>query len=339
MVLQKRIMEEKHCRMKTSAEMVPKVSIIVPVYNAEKYLFGCIGSVLGQSYSDFEMLLVDDGSIDDSGRICDEFGVKDHRIRVFHQKNGGVSSARNLGLDNAQGDWVCFVDADDELMPEGLKVMTDGISSNVDLVMSGYEILEEDGNKIYSIEKRICKIITNAFAMKEMFWPVDYRYQGYIWGKLYSMSVIKANRLRFAEDIYFNEDRLFVTQYICSSGKDVSYTTIPVYKYYERQNSAMMSLKKSFNPKFVTDFEAQIKMRELVRKTYEDDELYELADYGVYNSYRMIVGLMKETRCLDDLLSSKLRLRLIGIIGQQKYVRYEIQRNKSKVVKKIRKLF
>ena len=88
------------------------VSIIVPVYNTEKFLHRCIDSILAQTYTDFELLLIDDGSKDSSGTICDEYAAQDARVRVFHKENGGVSSARNLGLDNARGEWVTFVDSD-----------------------------------------------------------------------------------------------------------------------------------------------------------------------------------------------------------------------------------
>lgn len=95
--------------------MIPVISIIVPVYNVEKYLSQCIDSILAQAFIDFELLLVDDGSTDGSGRICDEYANKDARIQVFHKKNGGVSSARNIGLEHAQGEWITFVDSDDWL--------------------------------------------------------------------------------------------------------------------------------------------------------------------------------------------------------------------------------
>ena len=102
---------------------MPKISVIVPVYNTEKYLRRCIDSVLAQTYQDFELLLIDDGSKDSSGAICDEYAEKDTRVRVFHKENGGVSSARNLGLDNAKGEWVTFIDSDDYFLPKGLTVL------------------------------------------------------------------------------------------------------------------------------------------------------------------------------------------------------------------------
>ena len=91
----------------------PKISVIVPVYKVEEYLHRCIDSILSQSFTDFELILVDDGSPDNCGKICDEYAQKDSRVRVFHKPNGGVSSARNLGLDNANGEWIAFIDSDD----------------------------------------------------------------------------------------------------------------------------------------------------------------------------------------------------------------------------------
>lgn len=85
---------------------MPKISVIVPVYNTEKYLHRCVDSILAQTFTDFELLLIDDGSTDSSGAICDEYAQKDSRVRVFHKENGGASSARNLGLDNATGEWI-----------------------------------------------------------------------------------------------------------------------------------------------------------------------------------------------------------------------------------------
>ena len=92
---------------------MPVISVIGPVYNVEPYLAQCINSILSQSFEDFEVLLVDDGSKDKSGAICDEYARKDSGVRVFHKENGGVSSARNLGLDNVRGEWIAFVDSDD----------------------------------------------------------------------------------------------------------------------------------------------------------------------------------------------------------------------------------
>ena len=110
------------------------ISVIVPVYNAEKYLHRCVDSILTQTFDNFELLLINDGSNDNSGVICDEYALKDSRVRVFHKENGGVSSARNLGLDNSKGEWIAFCDADDYALPTFLSTYDELINiHNADL--------------------------------------------------------------------------------------------------------------------------------------------------------------------------------------------------------------
>ena len=131
------------------------ISVIVPVYNTEQYLPRCIESILSQSFTDFELLLIDDGSTDGSGKICDAYAEKDNRIRVFHKENGGVSSARNMGLDEAKGEWVYFVDSDDELLHDGLQVLFDNTNKEVDVVLAGFEEVSEEGVISPGVKDRI----------------------------------------------------------------------------------------------------------------------------------------------------------------------------------------
>ena len=118
---------------------VPKVSVIVPVYNAEKYLHRCVNSLLGQSYSNFELLLIDDGSPDNSSNICDHYALKDSRIRVFHKDNGGVASARQCGLDNAVGEYIIHCDPDDWVEGDMLwELYNKARDENADLVICDF---------------------------------------------------------------------------------------------------------------------------------------------------------------------------------------------------------
>lgn len=110
------------------------ISVIVPIYNTEKYLSCCINSILSQTYTNFELLLVDDGSTDESSIICDEYALKDSRVRVFHKANGGVTSARRFGVQTARGEWVTFVDSDDELHIDALQILSEYFSNEMTLV-------------------------------------------------------------------------------------------------------------------------------------------------------------------------------------------------------------
>ena len=126
---------------------MPKISVIVPVYNTEKYLNRCIDSILAQTFTDFELLLIDDGSTDCSGKICDEYAAKDSRVRVFHKENGGVSSARNMGLDNAQGEWITFVDSDDWVHEDFLKKrLALALNDNADIAYCDVEYVYRTHN-------------------------------------------------------------------------------------------------------------------------------------------------------------------------------------------------
>lgn len=128
------------------------ISIIIPVYKVEKYLHKCINSILEQSFIDFELLLIDDGSPDLSGTICDEYAVLDSRVRVFHKPNGGVSSARNLGIDSAKGEYVIFCDADDYWCDSDIlkKMYVIATGLQVDIVRAEYKSVNEEGVEIYS---------------------------------------------------------------------------------------------------------------------------------------------------------------------------------------------
>ena len=121
------------------------ISVIVPVYNTEKYLEKCVMSILNQTYKNLEIILIDDGSTDNSPQICDSLAEKDNRITVIHQPNGGVSSARNTGLDNTHGDYIMFVDSDDYIAPNMIEFLSENIG-DTDIAMCGYNSVDENGN-------------------------------------------------------------------------------------------------------------------------------------------------------------------------------------------------
>ena len=125
---------------------MPEFSVIIPVYNVEKYLGKCIDSILAQTFRDYELILIDDGSLDKSGEICEQYAMKDSRIVVVHQKNGGVSAARNTGIDKAQGRYITFIDSDDSVENNYLSSMYT-ISEDIDLVIGGIKHIEINGNE------------------------------------------------------------------------------------------------------------------------------------------------------------------------------------------------
>ena len=173
------------------------VSCIIPVYNTEKYLPRCIESVLAQTFVDWEMLLIDDGSTDASGSICDEYAAKDERIRVFHKENGGISSARNVGLNYAQGEWIFFVDSDDSLPKTSLESLLSR-SSDANIIAGGFFFVL-GGDKIVETLKE------PKFISRDLDRKIPTAYMATVWGKLFKRKICPMfdERVRFAEDTLF----------------------------------------------------------------------------------------------------------------------------------------
>lgn len=194
--------------------MNPLISIIIPVYNTEKYIRRCIDSVIAQSYSDWELILVDDGSTDGSGKICDEYAEKDERIRVFHKENGGVSSARNVGLDNANGEWVSFVDSDDWI-EIGYVETIKNIGNNPDIVFFPMNFRYENGEVLARIPKSVNtegrdnveRIICNLKygVINDVF--------GWVFVKFFKKTIVDEYHIRFDENIRLREDEMFTMDY------------------------------------------------------------------------------------------------------------------------------
>lgn len=212
-------------------DYIPKVSVIVPVYKVEQYLPRCIDSILAQTFTDFELLLIDDGSPDNSGKICDEYADKDSRIRVFHKENGGVSSARNVGLDNAQGEWIAFVDADDKLLPLYLAEFLD--YADCDLIVGGHIEFGEYNNEHKIVES--IKINLNTGAVDILDFDKKYNKHNmvfyYPWGKLFKASIIQRNKIRFNTKMKLAEDYCFVIDFV-SHGNFIKLVSANNYCYY-----------------------------------------------------------------------------------------------------------
>ena len=182
--------------------MAPVLSVIVPVYNTKEILSRCIDSVLSQSFSDFELLLVDDGSTDESGAVCDAYSAKDSRVRVLHKKNGGVSSARNVGMENANGQWLTFIDSDDWIREDFFQVPFD---SDVDLLYQnrifsdgqpdGYFPEQEVRDRDF-LDFLVKNANTNLFKMSVCFF--------------FRNKIVKEHGIRFVEGVRLGEDRLFI---------------------------------------------------------------------------------------------------------------------------------
>ncbi len=210
------------------------ISIIVPVYNSEKYLDQCIQSILSQTYTDFELLLIDDGSTDSSGAICDKYAEQDSRVRVFHKENGGVSSVRNLGLDNAKGEWIGWVDSDDYIDAEMYEHMYNAaIQNKVDMVCCDVEIVYAKGKRVLSYNNEY----EDHELMRECLVPITEVYFA-MWNKLVSRNLYDVNKIRASVEASMWEDVELMTK-IRFFSKSTYVINTPYYHYNKTNDSSM----------------------------------------------------------------------------------------------------
>lgn len=280
---------------------MPEISIIVPVYNTERFVSKCIESILGQSFEDFELILIDDGSTDQSGDICDKYAIKDSRVKVIHQKNRGVSAARNRGLDVAQGNYLYFVDSDDYLESNALEIIYPYFfDSDIDMVCFGFQYRDENYH-LLNKKQNEKRVLTQDELFSELFKSPNL-ITASCYNKVYRRD--KIINLRFDENISFLEDYLFVCE---AAHNTLKTAVIPdcLYNVVERTNSATRSNPIQSIHKIIKGYEYLYKKVRIYDKRIAGLALNKLIDSCILytrhfryetkkesqNSYWMIVRL------------------------------------------------
>lgn len=292
--------------------MVDKlVSIIVPIYNVENYLAECINSVLVQTYTNFELLLIDDGSKDDSGVICDEYLLKDARIKVFHKSNGGLSSARNHGLDNAKGEYIIFLDSDDYWFKNDClnKLVKVAINIEADVVRGEYKEVDENGADL------LIKDISHKYDKQMQVLSSSEFYKKIVNGENFSVLFLFKKNLfdngfRFDEKRCFEEDVELNIRLFC---KDLRCVYVPefFYAYRKRSNSIVntpniVHLQDSFLLSDVFEKYSHLTKDVILKQVYRENAvmmyywtLVTIADAPYYKQRRKIIkqlGLVQRRR-------------------------------------------
>lgn len=254
----------------------PLVSIIVPVYNAQARLAGCLESILAQKYHNLEVLVVNDGSRDDSLSILNSYAQKDKRLVVVDKENKGVSATRNLGMQLAKGEYLQFVDSDDRLDENATRLLVEKAQEhNADLVISHYCHVAGDKIGVYGFINHAGMMDQKAFALGLMEEPASF-YYGVMWNKLYRAELIREHRIECSEELAWSEDFLFNLEYIRYAHRFVALKT-PVY-YYVRNDQGIVHTQ--IRPASIV--KNKVQLFTYYRELYEELGLYEKYKPQIY---------------------------------------------------------
>lgn len=301
------------------------ISVIIPVYNTERYIKRCLDSLLSQNHKDFELILVDDGSTDQSGTICDEYASRDSRIKVFHKKNGGVSSARNTGLEKARGEWIAFVDSDDFVdedyltIPEKYEVC--------DILQKGYRKVFESKKRVSPMVSRPKGIISNR---EDLDYFIVNHHTYALWNKLFKSSLVKG--CRFNNGISIGEDFDFFLHFLRKIER-YAFTNIGCYYYSVRNDTSMGVFRNNIKYRLNIEYDNLCHIKNyLIEKT--DIDILNGFMYGTYvplfiKYYSFLDERPQneldyrlrnfDLRCIR-LLSAKKKLRLLVYILRYKFL-------------------
>ena len=287
----------------------PLISVIVPIYNVENYLDKCIESIVNQTYKNLEIILVDDGSPDNSPKICDNWALKDNRIKVIHKENGGLSSARNAGIQNASGEYIAFIDSDDYFDLQAISVMQKNLENyNVDVSSISFKCVNE--NELPATNNENCEVL--FFTSEQLAINICQRKNTSVCGKLFKKDIFNDNK--FLEGV-LNEDFLFLSKLCLTTPFTICESSFVGYFYVYRESSIThnsLQTKKSL----ICAVNNCISMQQLAKEKQSYLSSY-FGGLGAYQASRVAIIFGK------DLLSDKelYNLCLTTIRKNKKYLK------------------
>jgi glycosyltransferase involved in cell wall biosynthesis len=330
--------------------MKPIVSIIIPVYNGEKYIDKCMDKVLNQTYSYIEVILVDDGSTDDSGSICDEYAKEDARVKVYHQKNGGASAAKNKGILNARGKYVVFVDIDDEIESN---MIADNVilaeSSHADLVLYGFWYYDMDNHKLIPNKLKSCFSGDGTeFFHNFLIQTIDSEMINPPWNKMIRRRVLMENKILFDTRCPVYEDITFAMELMCYVNMIVVNNKL-YYKYFVRSSGSLIT--KFFD----TYFEAVTLFHGNAMDYCDkyDDNRQQIKKFNnlyvkyVYTHFKQIstqkdLTLQEKYDLIKKIVNNyefRQTIDRVNLKGRKQLVKYLISRRKYKSIYRVYSLF
>lgn len=268
------------------------ISIVVPIYNSEKYLFQCVQSIRNQTYTNLEIILVDDGSTDSCESICKELLDSDNRLRYFYKKNGGVSSARNYGIMQANGEYISFIDSDDFIDDRYVESMFDLMDKSIDMVVLGHLRYNEDEKTTKIVKHRFINKTYTANQLKQIIID-DGRLNGFTVASAcavcFRTNIIKLNNLLFNETVKYNEDGLFTSEYVLHCSNNIILNYSKAYYYYRVNNSSATNQIVEFDSNYIHSMENIIKKLSIYA--------------GPSNNVQLQIAFRKATKTLTKIMS------------------------------------
>ena len=302
------------------------ISVIVPVYNTEKYINRCIDSIIKQTYNNIEIILVDDGSTDESLKICREYANKDNRIKVLHQENSGVSSARNQGINIMKGEYFICIDSDDWIEPNMIENLHNDIKKyNADISICNFYINTESGEQNIKNElKKEELILTDIKEMYENLFN-EKMFGGYLWNKLIKTSIVKNDKekILFNEKIAIEEDVLFLIDVLKKCNKICYSSSEVLYHYFQRNSSAVRFNYKLKDLTKIEVLEEKLKIKE----EYDIKSLNRL-EYDYIFLLNQAIFIAKDNKVDNNVYKEKLK------IANKKY--YEIATKEVDIKRRIK---
>lgn len=337
--------------------MIPKVSVIVPVYNVEQYLHRCVDSIVNQTLSELQIILVDDGSQDGSPAICDQYAQKDKRIKVIHKKNGGLASARNAGMELVTGKYLFFVDSDDWLELDGLeklykvaeeycvdfvryRAIRSGWPGSEEHIPCRVEDVRELSEGLYDKKRIVTEVYPRLLATNQLtMGPVVGA-----WGALYSVDFIRKNQLKFYEEVKFSEDLIFSANVVRAATSFFFLDEPGVYHYFYNPNSISKSFREG-------RWDSCKKLIHFCERDFADDSEYDFSDELQYLRWFCIMLAINERyylptykerkrycqKLLNDFVikNTPLKIQLFNVSWKQKLLMILIKCKMSGIVARL----
>lgn len=299
------------------------ISIIVPIYNAERYLGHCFESIIGQTYKNIEIILIDDGSTDNSGKICDEYRLNDGRIKVIHTRNSGPAAARNRGIENSKGSFIFFLDSDDFIENNAISLLMENYRlTKADMIIGDFNKINDNNynsghGRIILDNKLLTKQDIIDYIRSYLKRPNSFQLFAYSWGRLFKSSIIRDNNIYFDDNLRTFEDVAFNFDYL-NYTKTISFFKKTIYNHLVSNNYASAAMAIGDNPERLFGYrQALIKIKSFLKNCVSDTDIEKEAGHA--DIFLAIIQLVRICGQINNSNKKKIYGFIRGIINDPSF--------------------